>query len=85
MVGFSDSIRAIFLFLLHPLSCFSRAMAFVGTIELLHVDQAVDFILTREASDQAVLMLVCPAGDIVGHADMQGAGTTRHDVDVKSL
>ena len=27
----------------------------------------MDFILTGEASDQAVLMLVCRTGDIVGH------------------
>ena len=57
----------------------------VGTIEPLHIDQSVDFILAGEASDQAVLMLVRPASEIVDHIDIQCAGTTGHDIEVKAL
>jgi hypothetical protein len=57
----------------------------VGSIELLHINQTVDLILTGEASNQAVLVLVRPTADIVGHTDLQQAGTTRHDVDVQYL
>jgi hypothetical protein len=57
----------------------------VGMVEFFNVDEAVNPVLAGEAWQQPVLMLVHPAGNIVGHPDVKFAGTTCHYIDVEFL
>src|SRR5213594_1653902 len=48
--------------------------------EPLEIDQPDDFVLAREAGDEALLVLIDPPDEVVGDASVQYTRATGHDV-----